>query len=172
MAGQSALNAIVRQLDTLHIRHRENAPRASSSSTLLKLDDDGSVWIGGVRFTPDTQAERAAPADIDTVTTPADQGEYLDWAPGNSDAVVDTADMATLLMASTESSRLAHKPEDLPLNLNSRASTHISCVRSDFSELRPLEPRRITGAGNSSVYATGIGTVEILLPGSHALLTL
>ena len=106
----------------------------------------------------------------------ADLGEYHDWAvdnttpewgAGNNNVV----DSATVLLASVATSLLAQGP-DLPIYLDSGASAHIFCKDSDFSVLEPIAPHHITGVGNTSVSATGIGTVEISLPGVALTLTL
>ncbi|KAH9027298.1 hypothetical protein EDB84DRAFT_1563476 [Lactarius hengduanensis] len=181
MAGQLALDAIARQRaarDALRTQQQENVPSTTQSSTLLKIDNDGAVWIGGIKYKPDHYPARAALADVKNAMTAADQGEYTDWAVGNTnpdwggnadDTLVDTA---TCLLASVETSLLAHRPADLPLYLDSGASTHISCVCTDFTTLTPIEPRNILGVGNSSVSAIGIGTIEILIPGNQTRLIL
>ncbi|KAH9161431.1 hypothetical protein EDB89DRAFT_1913871 [Lactarius sanguifluus] len=98
------------------------------------------------------------------------QGEYTDWAVGNTNPdwgehVDDMlVDMATCLLASVETSLLAHRPSDLLLYLDSGALTHISCMHTDFTTLTSIEPQNILGIGNSSVSTIGIGTIEILIP--------
>ena len=108
--------------------------------------------------------------------TTADLGEYHDWAAddttpewgASNDNVVDSA---TVLLASVAMSLLAQGP-DIPIYLDAGASVHIFCRDSDFLVLEPIMPHHIMGVGNVSVSATGIGTVEISLPGVASTLTL
>ena len=79
-------------------------------------------------------------------------------------------DTVTFLLAATNVHALI--AENPPLYLDSGASTHISCVHSDFSEFRMIEPRIIMGVGNSSVSAIGMGTVVLLVHETSARLTL
>ena len=105
--------------------------------------------------------------------TAADKGEYIEWASSNCDPNWNKdrfINMATFLLADTNKS-LANNDKP-PLYLDSGASTHISCICSDFSEFRPIEPRTIMGVGNSSVAATGLGTIEITIHETSARLTL
>ena len=67
---------------------------------------------------------------------------------------------------------MALSPQGPLLYLDSGASTHISCVQSDFSNLNPIEPRNITGLGSLSVSATGMGMIEISIPEMSACLVL
>ena len=154
-------------------------PLSSSSSNtnnpFLKIDNDGSVWISSIKYQPVPEPPRASIAEVnvEAAMTAADQGEYLDWASNNNDPSWGnnkSLDTATFLLAASDSSPSAQK--DPPLYLDSGASTHISCVRSDFSEFALIEPRTITGVGNSAVSAIGMGTIEILLPESSARLVL
>ena len=149
MEGLSTSDAIARQhaaRDTLH------GTRPSSSSgpnnPFLKVDNDGTVWISGVKYQPAPEPARASIAEVEleAAMTAADQGEYSDWATNNNDASWgnnELLDTVKFLMATTNLSLPAHK--DLPLYLDSGASTHISCMRSDFSAFKSIEPRTITG---------------------------
>ncbi|KAH9158646.1 hypothetical protein EDB89DRAFT_2085671 [Lactarius sanguifluus] len=96
MAGQSALDAIARQCAAREALRTH--PHDNPTSTLLKVDNDRSVWIGGVKYKPDHSPARAVLADVETAMTTADQGEYTDWAIGNANpdwdagnVLVDTA---------------------------------------------------------------------------------
>ena len=180
MEGQSALDAVARQRAIREASRSSRQPpigTPSNSNPLVKIDSDGTVWIGGVKYQPASppEPEKAsiAEADIEAAMTAADKGEYVEWASSNcdpnwnKDGFIDTA---TFLLADTNKS-LANNDEP-PLYLDSGASTHISCIRSDFSEFRPIEPRTIMGVGNSSVAATGLGTIEITIHETSARLTL
>ncbi|KAF8264882.1 hypothetical protein EI94DRAFT_1702912 [Lactarius quietus] len=166
-------------------------PSSSIPPTRTGNDNTLAVWIGGIRYLPTAvpglEPEKASitEVEVETAMTAADQGEYLDWAINSNDmkwtdngaidmAVflftnIDTSwadsgdiDMAVFLLAAIDTS-LSIADNGPLLYLDSEASTHISCVHSDFSKLRPIEPRTIMGVGNSSVSAIGIGTVEILI---------
>ena len=107
--------------------------------------------------------------------TAANLGENEDWATSNNDLTWgndELLDTAKFLLAATTPSPPASIHKDLPLYLDSGASTHISCVCSDFSSYKSIEPQTITGVGNSSVSAIGLGTVEILIPNTSACLCL
>ncbi|KAG2755656.1 hypothetical protein P692DRAFT_20717009 [Suillus brevipes Sb2] len=50
-------------------------------------------------------------------------------------------------------------PSVVPFFLDSGASVHISNVESDFYTLRPIPPHVVSGTGNSSIQAIGVGTI-------------
>ena len=66
--------------------------------------------------------------DVEAAMTATDQGEYEDWAVSNNHDWGDNEpfDMATFLLAATDITLLTC--DNLPLYLDSGASTHISCV--------------------------------------------
>jgi hypothetical protein len=138
------------------------------SSTLLKLDDDGSVWIAGTHYRPDSKVNAAL---ADSTLPSSDLGDYSDWPPANS---ADTLlDMSAILITSVDEVALLGHSSNPPFFLNSGASSHISCVQSDFTDLTHLaKPRRISGVGNASVFAVGVGTVDLILPQTDARLRL
>ena len=88
---------------------------------------------------------------------------------GSNDGVINTA---SCLLAATDTMLIACGDHDPPLYLDSDASTHISCACSDFCELFSIKPQMIMGIGDSSVSATGMGTVVISILGSSAQLIL
>ncbi|KAH9046143.1 hypothetical protein EDB84DRAFT_1674211 [Lactarius hengduanensis] len=99
MTSQSALDAIACQhtaRDALHTRQQDNPPSTTQNSTLLKIDNDGAVWIGGVKYKPDHPPARAALADVENAMTVPDQGEYTDWAVGNTNPDWDGGNDDTL----------------------------------------------------------------------------
>lgn len=106
---------------------------------------------------------------MEATMTAADHGEYLDWAYTNTDSNW-SINIATFLLAATNASSFTN--EDPPLYLDSGVLTHISCVWSNFLELRQIEPQNILGVGNSLVAATGMGTIEILIHETSTHLTL
>ena len=67
--------------------------------------------------------------------------EYADWAPGNSNldwtgnSMDVLLDMNSFLLATMDMALLAQKLNDILLYLDSVASTHISCMQSDFPHL-------------------------------------
>ena len=182
MEGQTTLDAIARQRaarEALRGTRPSTTSTSSGSNSLVKIESDGTVWIGGVKYQPAqplaAEPEKASIADVDieAAMTAADQGEYTDWAFTNVDphwSREEMIDTATFLLAATNVHALI--AENPPLYLDSGASTHISCVRSDFSEFRMIEPRIIMGVGNSSVSAIGMGTVVLLVHETSARLTL
>lgn len=140
---------------------------AHSSGALFNFDDDGTLWIGGVRYrrSDDISAEPPEPRS----STP-DHGEF--GPQSNSDTPPDTDTMPITSNARSETALLSH-PSELPFFLDSGSSSHISCMKSDFVNLTQLtEPCRVSGVGNASVYAIGIGTIELLLPETNARLQL
>lgn len=183
MEGLSTTEAIARQRAARDTSRTRPPLGPASSNSLVKIDNDGTVWIGGVKYQPaaDPAVQASvAEVDVEAAMTAADQGEYMDWWTTNNNdpswGSADLNDMASFFLAaenaSEETSLLAHGLRDPPLYLDSGASTHISCVRSDFSDFTAIEPQSITGVGNASVSATGMGTVEILIPETSARLTL
>ena len=168
-------DAIARQHAVRDNPHGCPLSTPNSNNPFLKIDNDGSVWISGIKYQPAPEPPKASIAEVgvEAAMTAADQGEYLDWASNNNDASWgnnESFDTATFLLAASDSSPFAQK--DPPLYLDSGASAHISCVCSDFSEFAHIEPHTITGVSNSAVSATGMGTVEISLPKSSVHLIL
>src|SRR5258708_22542701 len=52
----------------------------------------------------------------------------------------------------------------MPFILDTGASCHISPILSDFKNFHPIEPHPISGLGNLSVLATGVGTIVLTSP--------
>ena len=183
MEGYTTADAIACQRTTGNAQRGRAPPPDTPSNSPIRLERDGIIWIGGVRYQPMKPAPPPEPTTasiaevtVESAMTAADQGEYSDWtfnngnpSWGSNDDVIDTA---SFLLAATDTALIARGDRDPPLYLNSGASTHISCVRSDFRELFSIEPRTITGVGDSSVSATGMGTVVISILGSSAQLVL
>jgi transposase InsO family protein len=177
MEGYSTVDAVARQraLREPPSNRPSNAPTtAPPPHPYVKIDPDGTVWVNGVKYNPATRSERASVAEVEVeaAMTAADQGEYADWAVSNNSSWGDNEllDTATFLLADADSAMLIRG--EPPLYLDSGASSHISCIRSDFIDLVDIEPRTITGVGNSSVSAIGLGTVVISLPETPAHITL
>ncbi|KAN0132343.1 hypothetical protein V8E53_009769 [Lactarius tabidus] len=82
MEGQSAAEAIAWQRaarETLHTC--PPSITSASSNSLIKIDNDGTVWIGGVKYHPATEPVAQvsiAKVNVETAMTAADQGEYMD----------------------------------------------------------------------------------------------
>src|SRR6266702_1653608 len=179
MEGLSMHDAINRQRIARESFRQRARPReegsTSTSSAPLKLDDDGSIWIAGVRYRPENKIS-AAMANSEVQTPNPDLEEYSEWpGDGYTDTFLDTN---AILIASIDSPdvtdvALFSHPADPPFFLDSGESSHISCIRSDFTSMKSLnEPRKISGVGNASVSAVGVGTVILLLPQTNAQLRL
>ncbi|KAH9164735.1 hypothetical protein EDB89DRAFT_1911948 [Lactarius sanguifluus] len=156
MEGLTMFEAITRQRATRESsRQRGRLPgeptqgpgNSQGSSSTLRIDDDGCLWIGGVRYHPDSKISAAIAAVPEPSTDAPDQGEFPDWALANSaDTLLDTD---TMLIASVkhETVLLSH-PSNFPFFLDSGASSHISCLHTDFSTIMQLsKPRKISGVG-------------------------
>jgi len=154
MEGLSMQDAIDRQCvvrDNMrqHVKPREET-NAPSNGTLLKLDNDGSVWIASICYRPDSKISAALANSEHPILDP-DLDKYSDWPAGSSaDMVLDTSAILIASINSTNVALLSH-PTNIPFFLDSGASSHISCVCSDFVTLKQLdEPRKISGVGNAS----------------------
>ena len=165
-------DAITRQHAGREASHQRTRPQevrlgsAQSSGTLLEVDYDGAVWIGGTGYRPVNKTSTTIAESSELQLTTPDHGEFFDWPQRTFD---------TILIASTSHSETAllSYPSELPFFLDSGSSSHISCFQSDFINLTKLsEPRRVSGVGNASVYALGVGTIELLLPETNARLRL
>jgi hypothetical protein len=164
------------------------APSNPPSDSPIQLERDRTITIGGTRYhltrQPAQEPVTASIAEVEVASamTAADQGEYSNWALTNSnpawghqDGTLDTASclLATIdTMRAADTALIARRDHDPPLYLDSGASAHISCVHSDFRDYSQIAPRAITGVGNSTVFAIGMGTIEISIPGSSAALVL
>src|SRR6266702_2225416 len=162
---------VIRDNMRQHVKPREET-NAPSNGTLLKLDNNGSVWIAGVHYCPDSKISAALANSEHPILDP-DLDEYSDWPAGSStDTVLNTSAILITSIDSTDVVFLSH-PTNIPFFLDAGASSHISCVRSDFVTLKQLdEPHKISGVGNASVFAVGVSTIVLLLPQTNAQLQL
>lgn len=171
MEGLSTHDAVAQQCalhEASHSSHLLLIDTPANSNPLIKIDSDGTVWIGGVKYQPASLPKPTkvsiAEVDVEAAMTAANHGEYADWALTNCDlnwTRDGTFNTATFLLAATNNSL----PDDNnpPLYLDSGASTHISCIHSDFSEFKLIQLQTIMDVGKSSVVATGMGTIEFLI---------
>jgi hypothetical protein len=190
MEGCTAAEAIAAQRAAGLPPHIRVAPSFPPSDSPIQLERDGSITIGGTRYNltrrpPSMPAAASiAEVEIDAAMTAADQGEYSDWALnngnpgwGSTDGTFDTESFLLVTidpdtMPTGDVALIARRDRDPPLYLDSGASAHISCMRTDFRDFSKMEPQAITGVGNSMVFATGMGTIEISIPESSTNLTL
>ena len=114
MAGQSALDTMQKCAahDGLRFHPRAPAP-VPSAGTLLRIGDDGSVWIASVRYKLEVETATAAIADVNDAMTTADLGEYQDWvldsaAPEWNSGNDNLVDVTTTLISSATTS-LCHR---------------------------------------------------------------
>ena len=84
-------------------------------------------------------------------------------------------ELNTALIASVDFSHtatlFAHAPEPA-FYLDSGAMTHISCIQHDFTSLHTIAPHKISGVGNSMVFAIGIGTMALTILANKKCLVL
>jgi hypothetical protein len=179
MEGHPASDAIARQCAVQDASRACNSLSNASSNPLVKINNDSTAWISGVTYqlAPSEPVKATiTEVKVEAAMTATDQGEYLDWAVNNNSSsweiMRESLDTASFFLAATDTLLIACGPGDPPLYLDSGASTHISCVCSDFCKLASIESQTITGIGNSSVSAIGIGTVKISIPETSAQLTL
>ncbi len=148
MEGLSMQDAIDRQCvirdnmcQRVKPREETNTP---SNGTLLKLDNDGSVWITSICYRPDSKISAALANSEHPILDP-DLDEYSDWPAGSStDTVLNTSAILITSIDSTDVVFLSH-PTNIPFFLDSGASSHISCVRSGFVTLKQLDEPRTKG---------------------------
>jgi hypothetical protein len=103
-----------------------------------------------------------------------DEAKYNNWP----DMLVDTSppiEFNTALIASIDFSHtaalFAHTPEPA-IFLDSGATAHISCIQNDFKTLHTIVPHKISGVGDSMVFAISIGTMTLTLPSTNRHLEL
>src|SRR5216684_1551612 len=78
-------------------------------------------------------------------------------------ACTDSPSTLTSTLSSAPLVRTAD-PNKMPFILDTGASCHISPILSDFKNFHPIEPHPISGLGNLSVLATGVGTIVLTSP--------
>jgi hypothetical protein len=170
MEGHTMYEAITHQCadcEASRLRTREG----SAPPSYAPPKTTNEVYVGGVRYlpAPDSGTTAAIAKSSELHQTSAD----AEWPPNNS---VDTfLDTDAMLIASVDQpmTALIKVPTELPFFLDSGASNHITCLHSDFSSFSQLrEPQKISGVGNASVFAVGVGTVDLFLPGSSTRLQL
>lgn len=155
MEGYTPSDAIAQQRAVRDgLRNCPSLPAAPTAPPIsanpnVKVDPDSTVWVNGVKYQPSLNTKKASVAtiDVETAMTAADQGEYDDWATNNNADWGDSEpfNTATFLLAASDTSLITQ--DSPPLYLDSGASTHISCVRSDFTEFTNIELWTITGIG-------------------------
>ncbi len=101
----------------------------------MKVDNDGSLWIGGVCYHPDSKVNTAIAKTSKPPPSTADQKEFPNWVPSNcADTLLDTNKMLITSVNHPETVLFSH-PSGIPFFLDSGASSHISCLCSDFTIL-------------------------------------
>jgi hypothetical protein len=172
MEGASTFDAITHQRAAREASRQRYQPQGELTLTTTTPTSPEDVWIGGIRYRPDTTANVAITETSET------QGELPDWVANNPDWAEHNSgdgflDTDTILIASIDRAALISTLSDIPFFLDSGALNHISCLQSDFSTFHQLtEPHRISGVGNVSIYAVGIGTIELILPKTNTRLQL
>ena len=91
----------------------------------------------------------------------------LDW--GAFSHPVELVDCEAHAVTSVGSPALAKCLHDYPFLLDTRATCHISPEHSDFKTLRPIPPYPVKGLGGTSVYAIGLGTIELVVSSGNLI---
>ena len=91
----------------------------------------------------------------------------LDW--GHYTKVADPSDANTSHVASPSTPFTPLHLSELPFILDTGATCHISPERSDFQNLRTIQPHLIKGLGGTCIYAMGMGTVKLTMEDRHHL---
>ena len=113
MEGLTMSDAIARQRAVRDNPHGCPLSTPNLNNPFLKIDNDGLVWISGIKYQPAPEPLKASIAEVsvEAAMTAADQGEYLDRASNNNDASWgnnESFDTATFLLAASDSSPSAH----------------------------------------------------------------
>lgn len=91
----------------------------------------------------------------------------LDW--GHYTKVADHLDNNTSHVASPSTPFSPLHLSESPFILDTGATCHISPERSDFQNLRTIQPHPIKGLGGTCIYAMGMGTIELTMEDGHRL---
>ncbi|KAG2737898.1 hypothetical protein P692DRAFT_20760463, partial [Suillus brevipes Sb2] len=131
-----------------------NAPPSASSGTTTPTKE-----FAGLAFdSPTTAFIEELPDDAyDALFAAIDLQASVDWRSYSKE--VDFAGIT--YKAPNQRARTPVDPSVVPFFLDSGASVHISNVESDFYTLRPIPPRVVSGIGNSSIQAIGVGTIRL-----------
>jgi hypothetical protein len=93
----------------------------------------------------------------------------VDWETCTQflDTSGDTLPIVYTATSSTDHHAPAQDVQAIPFILDTGATCHISPQRSDFKTLCTTPPHPVKSIGNSCVYATGMGTVELTITSGH-----
>jgi transposase InsO family protein len=145
--------------EKLHPRPSQSAhvatpvvPSAAPSSS-----SQGTIFLNGKLYAPVEPSWSMAPTPSSAHIAEIDPSDSFDYPYHAFVAFSDSA-------LSASSSDLSSSDGSLPFIIDSGASCHISPFLSDFKSIRPIKPHPITGLGNSSVSAVGMGTIELCTP--------
>jgi hypothetical protein len=131
-----------------------------------------NVVINGVTyaFVPVTSTVHTNTPSQPMVSSPAPQSALLIDTGESWNALVTFKDNdPTHATYTTNDGTSSASPSATPFILDTGTTCHISLVRSDFRDLHSIPPRAIKGLGNSSVFATAMGTIELPLPNGTTL---
>ncbi|KIK33604.1 hypothetical protein CY34DRAFT_27017 [Suillus luteus UH-Slu-Lm8-n1] len=132
-----------------------NAPPSSNLGATTPTKE-----FAGLAFdSPSSAFIEELPDDaFDALFAAIDLQASVDWRSHSKE--VDFAGIT--YKAPNQRARTPVDPSIVPFFLDSGASVHISNVEADFYTLRPIPPRIVSGIGNSSIQAIGIGTIRLI----------
>ena len=166
------------------------SPSPSPTPTPPPPSPTPSLMINGIQYFPAVpsasicdpslpaqSANTAFHSPVHTISEPYEYHAFLavtnppqtsiDWSAYSQP--VNQQDNTSAPTAFTASQQPALNLADKPFILDSGATSHISPVRSDFKTFCPIPPLPVNGMEGSSVYATGVGTIDLHTACGHKL---
>ena len=176
MAGKTVAEARAKQRDDAKVakESKESANAAPTNaeahfSALTSLSTSPISSIIDARILPSMTVADISEYEVSLSLDSSPLYASIDW---RHDVKADVAFDATIAAPVQSSKKYSPVDSDHPYLSDSCASIHISCERSDFISLKPLQtPRTVRGLGGSSVDAVGVGVIKIKVSkGSYLLL--
>jgi hypothetical protein len=137
----------------------------SGRAYILDSVSGQAILLASDSPTPDTalSAVYSSMSDADRFEYDAlfldDHSASVDWHEKRRDVPAD----AFLASSMSTNTRTTLSLNTGPFILDSGATIHISPDTMDFFDLKPIPPRTIKGIGGSSISATGIGKIRLLI---------
>lgn len=164
MAGRTikearAARLTARDKQTPHVQTAHVASPTIPSPVSSSSSNSDTIFLNGKLYTPVEPSWSSTSAVSSAHIAEVTSSDSIDFPYHAFVAFSDSA-------MSASSPNLFFRSSDgtLPFIIDSGASCHISPFLSDFKSIRPIKAHPITGLGDQSVTAVGIGSIELSTP--------
>jgi Reverse transcriptase (RNA-dependent DNA polymerase)/Integrase core domain/GAG-pre-integrase domain len=143
---------------------------ASTPNAGPSTNAPGNITINGITYAFVPVTASSTTPNTSKQASPAPTSVHIDSGePWEALIAFDDAEQMPTNYALATDNATVESLDATPFILDTGATCHISPVRTDFRDLSTIPPRAIKGLGNSSVFATAMGTIDVLLPSGMML---